>query len=46
MRLAQRLSITPATVDTHVRHILQKLSLPDGAANNRRVYAVAAYLRT
>jgi DNA-binding NarL/FixJ family response regulator len=43
--IAERLWITPATVETHVRHILQKLSLPDGAANNRRVQAVLAYLR-
>jgi serine/threonine-protein kinase len=43
--IARRLWITPATVETHVRHILQKLSLPEGAANNRRVHAVLAYLR-
>ena len=43
--IARRLWITPATVETHVRHILQKLSLPESAANNRRVHAVLAYLR-
>jgi len=43
--IAERLWITPATVETHVRHILQKLSLPDGVANNRRVHAVLTYLR-
>ncbi len=44
--IAQRLWITPATVETHVRHILRKLDLPGGATNNRRVHAVLTYLRT
>lgn len=43
--IAERLWVTPATVETHVRHILRKLSLPGGTANNRRVQAVLAYLR-
>jgi DNA-binding NarL/FixJ family response regulator len=43
--IAQRLYLTRATVETHVRHILQKLSLPGGATNNRRVHAVLTYLR-
>ena len=43
--IAERLWITPATVETHVRHILQSF-LPGGAANNRRVHAVLTYLRT
>jgi DNA-binding NarL/FixJ family response regulator len=43
--IAERLWVTPATVETHVRHILRKLSLPGGVANNRRVHAVLTYLR-
>jgi serine/threonine-protein kinase len=44
--IAERLWLTPKTVETHIRHILRKLDLPDGAANNRRVHAVLAYLRS
>ena len=43
--IAERLWVTPKTVATHVRHILQKLGLPSGTANNRRVHAVLAHLR-
>ena len=43
--IAQRLYLTRATVETHVRHILQKLSLPAGSAHNSRVHAVLTYLR-
>jgi DNA-binding NarL/FixJ family response regulator len=43
--IAERLWLTPRTVETHVRHILRKLELPAGAENNRRVHAVLAYLR-
>lgn len=43
--IAERLWLTPKTVETHVRHILRKLALPEGAAHNRRVHAVLAYLR-
>jgi DNA-binding NarL/FixJ family response regulator len=42
--IADRLWLTPKTVETHVRHILRKLDLPAGASNNRRVQAVLAYL--
>lgn len=43
--IAQRLVVTRKTVETHVRHIFSKLDLPRGAAENRRVHAVLAYLR-
>ncbi len=42
--IAERLWLTRKTVETHVRHILRKLELPAGAANNRRVQAVLTYL--
>ena len=43
--IAERLWLTPKTVETHIRHILQKLNLPAGASNNRRVHTVLTYLR-
>jgi hypothetical protein len=43
--IAQRLYVTPKTVETHVRHIFQKLSLPESALANKRVRAVLTYLR-
>jgi DNA-binding NarL/FixJ family response regulator len=43
--IAERLWVTPKTVETHVRHILQKLNLPSGTAHNRRVHAVLTQLR-
>ena len=43
--IAERLWLTPRTVETHVRHILQKLGIPADTAVNRRVHAVLVYLR-
>ena len=43
--IAERLWVTPKTVETHVRHIMRKLDLPNGSTYNRRVHAVLAYLR-
>jgi DNA-binding NarL/FixJ family response regulator len=44
--IAERLWVTPKTVEAHVRHIMRKLDLPMGSAHNRRVHAVLAYLRS
>jgi DNA-binding NarL/FixJ family response regulator len=44
--IADRLYVTPNTVETHVRHIMLKLGLPATRADNRRVRAVLAYLRS
>jgi DNA-binding NarL/FixJ family response regulator len=43
--IGEVLWLTPRTVETHIRHILQKLNLPKDANHNRRVQAVLAYLR-
>jgi serine/threonine-protein kinase len=44
--IAARLWLAPRTVETHVRHILQKLGIPADTAVNRRVHAVLVYLRS
>jgi DNA-binding NarL/FixJ family response regulator len=43
--IAERLFVTPKTVETHIRHIFGKLSLPETALDNKRVHAVLTYLR-
>ncbi|CUU53676.1 DNA-binding response regulator, NarL/FixJ family, contains REC and HTH domains [Parafrankia irregularis] len=43
--IAERLVISSNTVSTHVRTVFQKLDLPAGPADNRRVLAVLAYLQ-
>jgi DNA-binding NarL/FixJ family response regulator len=43
--IAQRLWVTPRTVETHIRHILATLNLPADNQHNRRVLAVLTYLR-
>jgi DNA-binding NarL/FixJ family response regulator len=43
--IAGRLSVTTATVSTHVQAVFRKLDLPDSTVDNRRVLAVLSYLR-
>jgi serine/threonine-protein kinase len=43
--IGERLFVTPKTVETHVRHIFAKLSLPATPTENKRVHAVLTYLR-
>jgi RNA polymerase sigma factor (sigma-70 family) len=43
--IAERLWLTPKTIESHIRRILRKLDLPGGASHNRRVHAVLTYLR-
>jgi DNA-binding NarL/FixJ family response regulator len=42
--IGERLWVSRATVETHVRNIMRKLDLPAGPAHNRRVAAVLTYL--
>jgi DNA-binding NarL/FixJ family response regulator len=44
--IAERLYVTPKTVETHIGHIFGKLGIPASPADNRRVHAVIAYLRS
>jgi DNA-binding NarL/FixJ family response regulator len=43
--IAERLYVTPNTVETHIRHVIAKLHLPSSSSDNRRVQAVLTYLR-
>jgi DNA-binding NarL/FixJ family response regulator len=44
--IARRLWVTEGTVEKHVRHILEKLSLPETSDDHRRVLAVVTFLET
>ncbi|GHH41541.1 LuxR C-terminal-related transcriptional regulator [Lentzea cavernae] len=44
--IAAELSLTGKTVETHVRNIFQRLTLPIESGHHRRVLAVLAYLRS
>jgi DNA-binding NarL/FixJ family response regulator len=44
--IAERLTMSPKTVEAHVRQILQKLDLQESADDHRRVLAVLQYLRS
>jgi serine/threonine-protein kinase PknK len=44
--IAQALWVAEGTVEKHVKSILQKLDLQEGAADHRRVLAVITYLET
>lgn len=42
--IATALHVSLNTVGSHVQHVFQKLQLPDGTADNRRVHAVLRWL--
>jgi DNA-binding NarL/FixJ family response regulator len=42
--IARRLWVAEGTVEKHVRHILEKLSLPETSDDHRRVLAVVTFL--
>ena len=43
--LAREGTVTPKTVEAHVRSIFRKLDLPMDAMENRRVHAVLTFMR-
>ncbi|MGI5182898.1 response regulator transcription factor [Dactylosporangium sp. CA-152071] len=43
--IAQRLTLSPKTVGTHIQRIFDRLAIEDSPQDNRRVRAVLSYLR-
>jgi DNA-binding NarL/FixJ family response regulator len=43
--IAERLTVSPKTVGTHIQHIFDRLGISDAAHDNRRVRAVLSYLQ-
>ena len=43
--IADRLALSPRTVEAHVAHLLDKLDIPNSHVANRRVLAVVTWLR-
>ena len=44
--IADRLSLSPRTVEAHVSHLLTKLDIDDSDTAHRRVLAVLSYLNS
>jgi serine/threonine-protein kinase len=44
--ISRALSVSPKTVETHIRQILLKLDVHESPDDHRRVLAVLAYLRS
>lgn len=44
--IADRMSITPRTVEAHATRLFLKLDIPGDPTSHRRVRAVLAFLRT
>ena len=44
--IAERLVVSPGAVEKHISNIFTKIDLPDAGADNRRVLAVLAWLKT
>jgi serine/threonine-protein kinase len=43
--IAERLTVSPKTVSTHIQHIFDRLGIADSARDNRRVRAVLSFLQ-
>jgi DNA-binding NarL/FixJ family response regulator len=43
--IAERLTVSPKTVGTHIQHIFDRLGIADSSSDNRRVHAVLSYLQ-